>query len=75
MRARSWCLELSPQLCPNLLVERSPPKEHPCPAPLCPEVLPAYRVHGETGSIPVQGAAKFLQLVVNPVTLPGSGQG
>lgn len=33
-----------------------------------------YRVHGETGSIPVQRAAKLLQLVVNPVTFPGSGQ-
>lgn len=39
-----------------------------------PETLPAHRVHGETGSIPVQGAAKLLQLVVNPVTFPGSGQ-
>ena len=35
---------------------------------------PTYRIHGETGSIPVQGAAKLLQLVVNPVTFPGSGQ-
>lgn len=33
MRARSWCLELSPCLCPNLLAEGSPPKKHPCPAP------------------------------------------
>lgn len=45
------------------------------PTPATPETSYSYhRIHGETGSIPVQGAAKLLQLVVNPVTFPGSGQ-
>lgn len=34
---------------------------------------PTHGVHGETGSTPIQGAAKLLQLVVNPITFPGSG--
>lgn len=40
----------------------------PAPAP------PTHRVHGETGSIPIQGAAELPQLMVNPVPFPGSGQ-
>lgn len=39
-----------------------------------PPTLPTHRVHGETGSIPIQGAAKLPQLVVNTVPFPGSGQ-
>lgn len=38
-----------------------------------PEASPTHWVHGETGSTPIQGAAELLQLVVNPVTFPGSG--
>ena len=43
------------------------------PSPETPPT-PTHRIQGETGSIPVQGAAKLLQLVVNPVTFPRSGQ-
>lgn len=44
-------------------------------SPSCPssDTPHTHRIHGETGSIPVQGTAKLLQLVVNPVTFPGIG--
>lgn len=29
-----------------------------------------HRVHGEAGSVPVQGGAKFLKLVVDTISLP-----
>lgn len=57
--ASSWnlgldcCLERSPQLCPNLLVECSPPKEHPGPAP-------RLRLH--TGSMVKQARSQSKEL-------------
>ena len=54
--------------CPTLGSIHIPPESRD------PSYPPTHRVHGETGSIPIQGAAKLPQLVVNPVSFPGSGQ-